>query len=677
MTTQTLVDSDIFQNIVIQEDAGLTSETTVATQPANRDGTARAASAGDEQLPGTAIGRSAHDGRRLSSGDRRQQAQEPEPDHGHSPPRPAHGLLDNSSTSSHELPTTMRDLLSSYAPLLSCPACSPPSFLVSPTTLHCGHTVCARHVRTEEFTRPSSSSSACASSLAASFLPLTTGSHASSSNSSPGTLPNASSSVPVLPTCPLLTCRPRARRQVITPNIPPESTVAYYPPILQPNAPELGETNRITVSDPRLDVSLGRVLHLLEKARSWQTRENIEQRLTEESDGSADESQEEEENGEDAVPESGSRPSTNRTRRRSRPASRSRKRSRRDDNWDGRHYRHRTREELVERFNKELSESLTCEICFMLLYQPVTTPCQHTFCAKCLQRSLDHGTRCPLCRQEMPPFSYFQDHPFNKVVLAILLKAIPEGYADRGRAIEEEERDGRLNTPIFVCQLAFPGIPTLLHFYEPRYRLMLRRCLESPTPCFGMIMPQRTVGAGSSDYGTMLEIKSVQMLPDGRSMVETIGTHRFRIMETGTLDGYMVGRIERIDDIPRELEDEAERSLSSLVDSSADSSSSNASPSRIPPPTADELIAICHGFVEQLRNGTAPWVVQRLNNTYGPMPNDVNRFSFWMAQVLPIEEHEKAKLLVIRSARARLRLVVHWIEQLNSNWWFSRGCNIS
>ena len=49
-----------------------------------------------------------------------------------------------------------------------------------------------------------------------------------------------------------------------------------------------------------------------------------------------------------------------------------------------------------------------------------------------------------------------------------VLKAFPDAYAERGRAIEEEERDGRLNTPIFVCQLSFPGIPTLLHFYEPR-----------------------------------------------------------------------------------------------------------------------------------------------------------------------------------------------------------------
>jgi hypothetical protein len=89
----------------------------------------------------------------------------------------------------------------------------------------------------------------------------------------------------------------------------------------------------------------------------------------------------------------------------------------------------------------------------------------------------------------------------------------------------------------------------------------------------------------------------------------------------------------------------------------------------LPPPTNAELMSICRSFLEQLRHGTAPWVVQRLNNTYGPMPTDASRFSFWVALILPIDEHEKAKLLPIRSPRLRLRLVVHWIEQLNNNWW--------
>jgi len=73
---------------------------------------------------------------------------------------------------------------------------------------------------------------------------------------------------------------------------------------------------------------------------------------------------------------------------------------------------------------------------------------------------------------------------------------------------------------------------------------MLRRCLESPNPRFGMIMSPKS-GSPQSDYGTMLEIRSVQMLPDGRSVVQTWGSSRFRILERGSLDGYMVGRIER------------------------------------------------------------------------------------------------------------------------------------
>lgn len=173
-----------------------------------------------------------------------------------------------------------------------------------------------------------------------------------------------------------------------------------------------------------------------------------------------------------------------------------------------------------------------------------------TFCGKCLQRSLDHSNACPLCREELPGFSYFQSHSINQTILAILVRAFPSLYAERTATIEQEERDARLDTPIFVCQLAFPGMPTVLHFFEPRYRLMLRRCLESPKPAFGMIMPPRAAPSpndpgNGNDYGTMLEIRSVQMLPDGRSIVETWGTHRFRILERGALDGYMVGRIER------------------------------------------------------------------------------------------------------------------------------------
>lgn len=202
-----------------------------------------------------------------------------------------------------------------------------------------------------------------------------------------------------------------------------------------------------------------------------------------------------------------------------------------------------------------------------------------------------------------------------------------------------------------------------------------------------------------SEFGTMLEIKSVQMLADGRSMVETRGTHRFRILEHGSLDGYMIGRVENIDDYDDDLADWVAQD-NDRAHLSADVARVSIPPSpqlltrilRISPPPSPPpaicsqnstsssapqhflstaaLLATCHTFLSQLHAGTAPWVVQRLNYTYGPQPPDTDpgAFSFWMGMVLPIDEHEKAKLLPVKSARLRLRMVVGWIEQLNSNW---------
>lgn len=58
-------------------------------------------------------------------------------------------------------------------------------------------------------------------------------------------------------------------------------------------------------------------------------------------------------------------------------------------------------------------------------YKNFLTVSLQTFCAKCFERSLDHGSKCPLCRQDMPPFSYFQEHPYNKVIYALCALLLP------------------------------------------------------------------------------------------------------------------------------------------------------------------------------------------------------------------------------------------------------------
>lgn len=42
-----------------------------------------------------------------------------------------------------------------------------------------------------------------------------------------------------------------------------------------------------------------------------------------------------------------------------------------------------------------------CSFCFRLFYEPVATPCGHTFCLKCLERCMDHNPNCPLCKENL------------------------------------------------------------------------------------------------------------------------------------------------------------------------------------------------------------------------------------------------------------------------------------
>jgi Lon protease-like protein len=125
-----------------------------------------------------------------------------------------------------------------------------------------------------------------------------------------------------------------------------------------------------------------------------------------------------------------------------------------------------------------------------------------------------------------------------------------EATASRDRHAAGEASDGpdrTTNIAIFCCSVSLPGVKTGLHVFEPRYRLMMRRCIESGQKKFGMC---RT---SNSEYGTILRILDYEQLPDGRSRIEAVGEERFRVVEWGERDGYSTGRVQWIEDEPRGL----------------------------------------------------------------------------------------------------------------------------
>lgn len=112
------------------------------------------------------------------------------------------------------------------------------------------------------------------------------------------------------------------------------------------------------------------------------------------------------------------------------------------------------------------------------------------------------------------------------------------------------EKEPRI--PVFVCTTAYPTIHCPLFIYEPRYRLMIRRCVEAGTRQFG-IAACFTSEAGVrkyADFGTLLEIKDWVLMSDGCSILSTVGVRRFRTLSRGERDGYDTARVELLSDEP-------------------------------------------------------------------------------------------------------------------------------
>ncbi|XP_051938692.1 LON peptidase N-terminal domain and RING finger protein 2 [Hippocampus zosterae] len=195
------------------------------------------------------------------------------------------------------------------------------------------------------------------------------------------------------------------------------------------------------------------------------------------------------------------------------------------------------------------SGDLECSLCMRLFYEPVATPCGHTFCLKCLERCLDHNPNCPLCKENLSEF--LSTRGYNKTLLmeAVLQRHLASELAERKKIHEDEMKElSNLNqeVPIFICTMAFPTIPCPLHVFEPRYRLMIRRSMETGTKQFGMCIADEL--KGFADYGCMLEVQDVKFFPDGRSVVETIGVSRFKVLSHGQRDGYHTAKIEYLED---------------------------------------------------------------------------------------------------------------------------------
>jgi Lon protease-like protein len=308
-------------------------------------------------------------------------------------------------------------------------------------------------------------------------------------------------------------------------------------------------------------------------------------------------------------------------------------------------------------WNKKLLNELECQVCYCLLNEPLTTPCGHTFCKACLLRFADHSNVCAICRSYLPIARVLQAHPLNATLSYLISTIFPYEQMERQEALNKEEEQASSYTPIFVCNLAFPTIPSYLHVFEPRYRLMIRRCLApGGSRRFGMCigLPDKTF----SQIGTMLEVQNVESLNDGRYIVRAVGSFRFRIKQQGMRDGYHTAQIERFDD-ELQVEEHVDWERQGLVRQQGPM-----------PQSIESMVEELTQFGKLLQVSNVPWILQRIVRTNSKMPTDLSSLSWWMAATIPIDDHEKLPILQTTNVRERLTILCRWIQQVKQQWWF-------
>ncbi|XP_077465913.1 LON peptidase N-terminal domain and RING finger protein 3-like isoform X2 [Stigmatopora argus] len=280
---------------------------------------------------------------------------------------------------------------------------------------------------------------------------------------------------------------------------------------------------------------------------------------------------------------------------------------------------------------------LECSLCMRLLYEPVTTPCGHSFCLQCLKRCLDHNPKCPLCKEELSEYLVQRQYSKTTLMENLIARYLPSELMERQKIHNEEMAELsnlNKNVPIFVCTMAFPTVPCPLHIFEPCYRLMIRRCMETGTNCFGMCLGDDL--KGFADYGCLLEIRDVQFFSDGRSVVDTIGRRRFKVVQQRERDGYNTADIEYLEDV--KVEGLAVGELQSLHDSVYDQA----------------LVWVNSLKIEQK---------ERIEGHFGPIPEKDSELQaspngpswcWWLLAVLPLEGRAQLPFLAITSLKDRL-----------------------
>jgi ATP-dependent Lon protease len=179
--------------------------------------------------------------------------------------------------------------------------------------------------------------------------------------------------------------------------------------------------------------------------------------------------------------------------------------------------------------------------------------------------------------------------------------------------------------PLFPLDVVLlPGAQLPLHIFEPRYKIMIAKCLGERLE-FGMILASK--GAVATVGCTAEITQKMKEYADGRTDILTEGRAVFQLKELLDEKEYYEGNVEYVADAPFSADPEKEIRLVEGFDK-------------------------CHALLFG-----RPW--------RDAAPNDAATLSYRMAALLPMELEKRQSLLEMRPESDRREMVLRWLESFS------------
>jgi Lon protease-like protein len=177
--------------------------------------------------------------------------------------------------------------------------------------------------------------------------------------------------------------------------------------------------------------------------------------------------------------------------------------------------------------------------------------------------------------------------------------------------------------PLFPLDLVLlPGVPLPLHIFEPRYKEMIKECLEKKSP-FGIIrLKQESI----VNTGCTAEIINVlKTYPDGRMNILVEGQKRFEVLQVNQERSFLRAEVFY-------LEDEAEPAAAADI---------------------EKALAL-HGEIMALAGAKAE-ETERTN---------ASQIAYRLAGSLPFDPDFQQALLEMNSEARRVREIISFFERI-------------